>query len=67
MNTAHVSIDVVFDEAGQWDWGGGGVDTDYVNEGSSNPFRVEYMLLSTGRAPEELAAKHGPEPLEHFP
>jgi hypothetical protein len=35
-----------------------------ANEGNNSPFRVEYMVMSTGRVPEEPAAVQEPEPLE---
>jgi hypothetical protein len=60
LKSAHVSRDVVFDEAGQWDWG----ESVSANEGNNSPFRVEYMVMSTGRVPEEPAAVQEPEPLE---
>jgi hypothetical protein len=45
--------------AGQWDWG----ESISANEGNNSPFKVEYMVMSTGRIFEEPAAVQEPEPL----
>jgi hypothetical protein len=37
-----------------------------VSEGSINPFRVEYMVMSTGRVLEEPTVVQDPGPLEYL-
>jgi hypothetical protein len=50
----HITLDVIFDEVGQWDW-----DKTETDEADST-FRVEYMVMST-RVPAEVPdADDGP-------
>ncbi|WVZ61112.1 hypothetical protein U9M48_011034 [Paspalum notatum var. saurae] len=45
----HVTCDVVFDEAAQWDWSGGDKNSTGADHGGNNTFTVEYRELDVDR------------------
>jgi hypothetical protein len=58
-DSVHIMYDVVFDDAGQWDW-----DEAEVDEADST-FRVEYMVMSTGVSAEVPDAIDAPRTWWH--